>query len=102
MRNEFVPFFRSTVGFDRLLDSLVDRANENRRRLSALQHREDRRGCLPCGPDIPGWTGYCAFVGATDSCFIAMACRGLAGGQLLPLGPSSWPAGRASTSQQAS
>jgi molecular chaperone IbpA len=28
MRNEFVPFFRSTVGFDRLLDSLVDRANE--------------------------------------------------------------------------
>src|SRR6266705_1326295 len=28
MRNEFIPFFRSTVGFDRLLDSLVDRANE--------------------------------------------------------------------------
>ena len=28
MRNEFIPFFRSTVGFDRLLDFLVDRANE--------------------------------------------------------------------------
>ena len=28
MRNEFIPLFRSTVGFDRLLDSLVDRANE--------------------------------------------------------------------------
>jgi molecular chaperone IbpA len=28
MRNEFMPFFRSTVGFDRLLESLVDRANE--------------------------------------------------------------------------
>ena len=28
MRNEFTPFFRSTVGFDRLFDSLVDRANE--------------------------------------------------------------------------
>src|SRR6266481_3951913 len=28
MRNEFTPFVRSTVGFDRLFDSLVDRANE--------------------------------------------------------------------------
>jgi molecular chaperone IbpA len=28
MRNEFSPFFRSTVGFDRRFDSLVDRANE--------------------------------------------------------------------------
>ena len=28
MRNEFMPYFRSTVGFDRLFDSLVDRANE--------------------------------------------------------------------------
>ena len=28
MRNDFTPFFRSTVGFDRLFDSLVDRANE--------------------------------------------------------------------------
>ena len=28
MRNEFMPFFRSTVGFDRLFESLVDRANE--------------------------------------------------------------------------
>jgi molecular chaperone IbpA len=28
MLNEFSPFFRSTVGFDRLFDSLVDRANE--------------------------------------------------------------------------
>ncbi len=28
MRTEFTPFFRSTVGFDRLFDLLVDRANE--------------------------------------------------------------------------
>ena len=28
MRNEFMPYFRSTVGFDRLFDSLVARANE--------------------------------------------------------------------------
>jgi molecular chaperone IbpA len=28
MRNEFTPFFRSTVGFERLFDSLADRANE--------------------------------------------------------------------------
>jgi molecular chaperone IbpA len=29
MRNEFTPYFRSTVGFDRLFESLVDRANES-------------------------------------------------------------------------
>jgi len=28
MLSEFTPFFRSTVGFDRLFDSLVDRGNE--------------------------------------------------------------------------
>jgi molecular chaperone IbpA len=28
MRDEFTPFFRSTIGFDQLFDSLVDRADE--------------------------------------------------------------------------
>ena len=43
---DLAPFYRSTVGFDRLFD-LLDQVEWRRARLSALQHRAYRRECVP-------------------------------------------------------
>ena len=40
---DFSPLYRSVVGFDRLADLLDAAAARERHRLSALQHRADRR-----------------------------------------------------------
>jgi len=55
MRTFDLSLYRSTVGFDRLFDLFDQAAGHDARRVSALQHRADRRERLSITVAVAGF-----------------------------------------------